>query len=55
MDDEIMLDNFKEKTQIMKVRNLKWEKMRHFDKPVIRIRPCERNGKRFLYVAVDGK
>ena len=55
MSSEIMLDNFKEKTQVMKVKNLTWGRIRKFAyKQIIRVVPCERNGKPFLYIAVDG-
>lgn len=39
---------------IMKVGNMKWEKIRHFEyKNVLRIIPCERNGIKYLFVQVD--
>ena len=43
-----------ETTQIMKVGNLKWDKLRKFEYlNVCQISPGYRNGKKFLYVQVD--
>lgn len=41
---------------IMKVENMRWEKIRHFEyKNVVGIIPCEHKGKRYLYIQVDDR
>lgn len=42
------------RTGIMKVGNMKWDKIRHFEyKHVCKIIPGERNGTKYLFVQVD--
>ena len=44
------------RTGIMKVGNMKWESIRHFEyKNVCQIVPCEKNGKKYLFIQVDDK
>lgn len=44
------------RTGIMKVGNMTWEKIRHFEyKNVCQIVPCEMNGKKYLFIQVDDK
>ena len=44
------------RSQIMCVKNLTWERLRHFEyKNVCQFKACERNGEPFLYVQIDDK
>ena len=44
------------RTGIMKVRNMRWERIRHFEyKNVVQIIPCEHKGKKYLFIQVDDR
>lgn len=44
------------RTGIMKVENMRWERIRHFEyKNVVQIVPCERKGIRYLFIQVDDR
>lgn len=44
------------RTGIMKVENMRWERIRHFEyKNVIQIIPCEHKGKTYLFIQVDDR